>query len=131
MHDSPLLVSFEFFPHDLRLQVVFVGIGASGSSLSSSSLGSGAAGLVGAIDASDSFAGFGAVFSVEIGFRRGASSGGTSFLGGVGVLSTVECFPVVHGGICRNSSNVNTRGLQQFHPDQSAQIKPPGCSSPF
>ena len=30
--------------------------------------------------------------------------------------SNVECFPVVHGGIERNSSNVKTRGLQHFQP---------------
>lgn len=35
---------------------------------------------------------------------------------GTGVSSTVECFPVVHGGMERNSSNVRTRGLQHFHP---------------
>lgn len=36
--------------------------------------------------------------------------------GGTGVSSTVECFPVVHGGIERNSSNVKTRGLQHVQP---------------
>lgn len=33
-----------------------------------------------------------------------------------GVSSTVECLPVVHGDIERNSSNVRTRGLQHFQP---------------
>ena len=35
---------------------------------------------------------------------------------GLGVSSTVECFPVVQGGIERNSSNVKNRGLQHFQP---------------
>lgn len=35
---------------------------------------------------------------------------------GAGVSSTVECLPVVHGGISRNSSKVRTRGLQHFQP---------------
>lgn len=30
--------------------------------------------------------------------------------------STVECLPVVQGGIVRNSSKVRTRGLQHFQP---------------
>lgn len=33
-----------------------------------------------------------------------------------GGLSVVECFPVVQGGIERNSSKVRTRGLQHFQP---------------
>ena len=32
------------------------------------------------------------------------------------VSSTVECLPVVHGGMARNSSNVKTLGLQHFQP---------------
>ncbi len=35
-----------------------------------------------------------------------------------GGRSVVECLPVVHGGIDRNSSNVRTRGLQHFQPVQ-------------
>ena len=35
--------------------------------------------------------------------------------------STVECLPVVHGGIDRNSSNVKTRGLQHFQPESRGQ----------
>lgn len=50
----------------------------------------------------------------------GAGASGASELGlgvsGAGVSSTVECFPVVHGGIARNSSKVRTRGLQHFQP---------------
>ena len=33
-----------------------------------------------------------------------------------GGLSVVECFPVVQGGMERNSSKVRTRGLQHFQP---------------
>lgn len=28
----------------------------------------------------------------------------------------MECLPVVHGGMARNSSKVRTRGLQHFQP---------------
>lgn len=44
----------------------------------------------------------------------GTSDGGGG--SGCGVSSTVECFPVVQGGIERNSSKVRTRGLQHFQP---------------
>ena len=44
------------------------------------------------------------------------SSDGAGGGGGAGVSSTVECLPVVQGGMERNSSNVSTRGLQHFHP---------------
>lgn len=30
--------------------------------------------------------------------------------------SSVECLPIVQGGIDKNSSKVRTRGLQHFHP---------------
>jgi hypothetical protein len=36
-----------------------------------------------------------------------------------GGTSVVECLPVVHGGIERNSSKVSTRGLQHFQPRRS------------
>lgn len=39
---------------------------------------------------------------------------------GAGVSSTVECLPVVHGGMARNSSKVKTRGLQHFQPEKLA-----------
>lgn len=39
-----------------------------------------------------------------------------SFSGSAGVSSTVECLPVVHGGMVRNSSKVRTRVLQHFQP---------------
>ena len=57
--------------------------------------------------------------STGCGFRTGTGAGTSSpggFFVGAGVSSTVECLPVVHGGIARNSSNVKTRGLQQFQP---------------
>ena len=49
-----------------------------------------------------------------VGFKVGASF--VPCGSGLGVSSTVECLPVVQGGISRNSSNVNTRGLQHFQP---------------
>ena len=73
----------------------------------------GASGLEGSSDESGPFV------ETDIGFG-GAGSGkvseGVGFGSGVGVSSTVECLPVVHGGISRNSSNVRTRGLQHFQP---------------
>ncbi len=53
----------------------------------------------------------------------GFGGGGTSLSAsdvvdgsGFGVSSTVECLPIVHGGISRNSSKVKKRGLQHFQP---------------
>ena len=109
-----------------RLQVALVGIGVSGSSLSSSSRGSGVEGLGGGAIEEERFSVAAGVLvdagTSEIGFSRGSSSGRTSFVGCAGVSSTVECFPVVHGGISRNSSKVRTRGLQHFQP-KSCQSK--------
>lgn len=39
-----------------------------------------------------------------------------------GVSSTVECLPIVHGGIERNSSNARTRGLQHCQPTALSQL---------
>jgi hypothetical protein len=47
---------------------------------------------------------------------RAGSSTTAGFSGGLGVSSTVECLPVVHGGMERNSSKVSTRGLQHCQP---------------
>ena len=62
----------------------------------------------------------GAIVSLVSGTGFRAGSAGSGSVGGLGsdagVLSTIECFPVVHGGIERNSSKVRTRGLQHFHP---------------
>lgn len=127
VHSSSLdLTSAEFLPHERLLQVVLGGIGVSRSSLSSSRRGSGVEGLGGgAMASSDSLAGAAALgvgfvvpsAVVDMGFSRGAlSSSFVSFAAGAGVSSTVECLPVVHGGIVKNSSNVRTRGLQHFQP---------------
>jgi len=57
---------------------------------------------------------------VAIGFGAGTGSSAGWFCGGfgsgAGVSSTVECLPVVQGGMDRNSSKVSTRGLQHFQP---------------
>ena len=56
---------------------------------------------------------------VDIGFVVGVYVSESCGLGGgTGVSSTVECLPVVQGGISRNSSKVRTRGLQHFQPVQ-------------
>jgi hypothetical protein len=53
----------------------------------------------------------------------GGGAGASSALGsGAGVSSTVECLPVVHGGMARNSSKVRTRGLQHFQPENLASV---------
>jgi len=59
--------------------------------------------------------GFGAVGAGRL------SAGGEGTGAGAGVSSTVECLPVVHGGIERNSSKVRTRVLQHFQPVVSSQ----------
>lgn len=102
-------------PQDLLLHVAFGGVGVEGSSLSSSSRGSGAAGLGGgAIDERVSVAGL-ELFETAIGFGFGKLSSVWTGLGsGAGVSSIVECLPVVHGVIVKNSSNVRTRGLQHL-----------------
>lgn len=55
--------------------------------------------------------------SVGVGGEMTSSALGGS---GAGVSSTVECLPVVHGGMARNSSKVKTRGLQHFQPEKLA-----------
>ena len=59
-------------------------------------------------------------FGVDIGFgarNMFVSASASDGVGlGAGVSSTVECLPVVQGGMERNSSNVRTRGLQHFQP---------------
>lgn len=62
--------------------------------------------------------------SMAIGFGGGGTFSKTSDDGGgsgLGVSSMVECFPVVQGGIERNSSKVKNRGLQHFQPMSSGQ----------
>ena len=52
----------------------------------------------------------------------GAGSGSIDGLcSDAGLSSTVECIPVVHGGMERNSSKVRTRALQHFHPVRRCQ----------
>jgi hypothetical protein len=67
--------------------------------------------------------GGGAWAATGCGAGMGGSSG-TGFGGGAGVSSTMECLPVVHGGMSRNSSNVRTRGLQQVQPGEVGQCSP-------
>lgn len=50
------------------------------------------------------------------------AAGSVFFGGSTGVSSTVECLPVVQGGISRNSSKVRTRGLQHFQPVDHARV---------
>jgi hypothetical protein len=54
------------------------------------------------------------VVGLEIGMA--ASEVSVCFFSRVGGISVVECLPVVHGGMARNSSKVKTLGLQHFHP---------------
>ena len=56
------------------------------------------------------------VAATALGAGAGVASESAFGGSGAGVSSMVECFPVVHGGIERNSSNVRTRGLQHFQP---------------
>ena len=70
--------------------------GRKGALTADTAIGLGAAGSDPRFDPKDSAAGFGA--------------------GVAGVSSTVECTPVVHGGMERNSSKVRTRGLQHVQP---------------
>lgn len=125
-------MSAEDLPQERRLHVLFSGIGESGSSLSSSSRGSGVEDRAGgATEESVSLFGSGigtevpgAVVVLAIGFSRGSSGVGIGgcFDGSLGVSSSVECLPVVHGGMVKNSSNVRTRGLQHFQPEIESDI---------
>lgn len=98
--------------------MIFGGTGVEGSSESDSGEtgdGSGAGAAWGARGVGDSWtAPLVAMASGGGGTSSGASDGdgGSAF----GVSSTVECLPVVHGGIKRNSSKVKNRGLQHFQP---------------
>lgn len=60
----------------------------------------------------------GVTFGSRESTRRLSAAGSIFFGSSRGVSSTVECLPVVHGGIVRNSSKVRTRGLQHFQPIQ-------------
>lgn len=104
------------FPQPRLLHVAVAGISASGSSDSSS--GGSSFGVV---------EGVGCWATVRLGARGRVTGIGAAatvldacrasgFGGGVGVSSTVECLPVVQGGMARNSSKVKTRGLQHIQP---------------
>lgn len=59
-----------------------------------------------------------------VGLYAGVASEEVSgcFFSRVGGKSVVECLPIVHGGIERNSSNVKTRGLQHFQPGEYTRL---------
>jgi hypothetical protein len=99
-------------PQPFRRHVAFSGITASGSSESGSST-TGFAGVL--VGRSGSFVSTGSgAGAVSVG---GAAGSSVAFTGSAaGVSSTVECLPVVQGGMARNSSKVRTRGLQHFQP---------------
>ena len=120
--ESGLAVKVKLQPR--RRQLALGGIVAPGSSESESgritTAVAGSCAACGAIDAEESGASLGDVIGLLVGTTAAGtavgSSFGVGFSGGLGVSSTVECLPVVHGGIERNSSKVKTRGLQQFQP---------------
>lgn len=126
MHSSSFreILSSCDLPHARLLQVAPAGILVSGSSDSSSG-GSG----FGVDDGTGCSA---AARLVERGFVTGTGTGvgaaettssAAGFGGGAGVSSTVECLPVVQGGIARNSSKVRTRGLQHFQPTRAPDVR--------
>lgn len=95
--------------------MAFAGIEIEGSSESGSGAGADAVLGVGRAAAAEDIGivALGASFSVTRFANAALSiSLGASF----GVSSTVECLPVVQGGMVRNSSKVRTRGLQHFQP---------------
>lgn len=113
-------------PQVFRRHVALAGISNEGSSESGSS-GAGFAG-VGVAMAGEIAGRSGRVVFVSAGVGAGGSS--VAFLGsGAGVSSTVECLPVVHGGMARNSSKVKTRGLQHFQPAKSANCQKTSCAT--
>jgi hypothetical protein len=90
-------------------------MGRLGSSLSESGetgggVGTGWGAEMGARDEAADVSGVGAAESVA------AELGSGWDFSRAGGRSVVECLPVVHGGIDRNSSKVRTRGLQHFQP---------------
>ena len=102
-----------------RRQIVFGDTGIEGSSESDS--GGAGDGAVGETGCNARCAGRFKILPLEaIGFGGGGTSSGSpegTGGSGLGVSSTVECSPVVQGGIERNSSNVKNRGLQHFQPE--------------
>lgn len=110
--------------HPLRRHDAFGGISSDGSSDSDSrGAGSGVGECASAppgsldVETATGFAAGGGPSSLS-----GSNMGSLGGSGGVGVSSTVECFPVVQGGMSRNSSNVRTRRLQHFQPDEITPV---------
>ena len=127
-----MLLAVETALQPRRLHVAFEGVGKEGSSDSDSGGGGGmpATAGCGAWATRGPDAGVGVPCMTEIDFCGGSLCSdvfGDLASSGSGVAFTVECLPVVHGGILRNSSNVNTRGLQHFQPipDISNTALPP------
>ena len=112
MHSSPVREVFpsagEVALQPRRRQVVFGGTATEGSSDSDSGgAGDGAAG--GAVTEARAAGKDWEGSLVAMGLGAGGMSSGVLAGGGgsgLGVSSTVECLPVVHGGIARNSSKV-------------------------
>ena len=112
------MVSLDF-PQPRLLHIEFGGISASGSSDSSS----GGSGFGVAVDVGSVavlLEARGRVTGTGVGIGAAATifdaSTADGFGDGAGVSSTVECLPLVQGGMERNSSNVRTRGLQHVQP---------------
>lgn len=129
MQSSPsredAVLALEVVLQPRRLHVVPRGIGVDGSSESvSCSTGGGAESGIEGVSW-----GIGTFWAISRLVKAlGADGGGiwscasVKVLGcGFGVSSVVECLPIVHGGIDRNSSNVKTRGLQHLQPDSKRQ----------
>lgn len=101
--------------------MAFAGISRDGSSSSGSS-GTGVAGAGGVGATAGATAGRDDSAVTGLGAWISVAALSAGFFGGsAGVSSTVECLPVVQGGIVRNSSKVRTRGLQHFQPVWSVQ----------
>lgn len=100
----------------LRRHVAFGGIESEGSSESGSGVVAAAAFGIG-VGRAALAAEMGVVTGAAFSLTRFANAALSISLGSsFGVSSTVECLPVVHGGMFKNSSNVRTRGLQHFQP---------------
>ena len=108
-------MAVELTPQLLRRHVTFGGIGSEALSESDSGSGGGVSGVAEGADCCMRASLIGAT-------GLGGGGVGVSVVersGCAGTSSTIECLPVVHGGIERNSSKVRTRGLQHFQPIES------------
>lgn len=96
--------------------MAFEGIESDGSSESGSGAGADAVLGVG-VGRAAAAAEIGVVTRAASSVTRFANAAPSISLGAsFGVSSTVECLPVVQGGMVKNSSKVRTRGLQHFQP---------------